>query len=307
MKKIIFLLAVMLSFSKIFSQQQAIYTQYMFNHVAVNPAYAASKENITAMLLARAQWVNFEGAPISQTLTLHGPAKPQRIGFGFSVLNDKIGVTNQTGAYVDFAFQFNVSENLKIALGLKGGFDFYRADLTKLNVIEKNDPRFSEDVVENFKPNFGCGAFLYSDRYYIGFSIPKLLRNQININSDIISNGNSFEERHYFIIAGYVFDVNSNVKFKPSILGKIVTGSPSSWDLNGSFLIKNRLWLGATYRLNDAISAMVEVKVSERFLIGYAFDFSATEMMGFNYGTHEILISYEFNFNKFRVKSPRYF
>jgi len=305
--KIKIVLFLLLTFNGLFAQQQAMYTQYMFNHVAINPAYAASKNAISAMLLARAQWVNLEGAPTSTTFTLHGPVKKERIGIGISILHDVIGPTSETDLTADFAFQFKINRDITLALGAKGSIGFYRAELAKLRIIDQNDPRFAEDIREDFLPNIGSGVFLYSKEFYLGLSIPKMIRNNININSDIAGSGNSYMERHFFLIGGYIFDLASDVKFKPSFLAKIIPDSRPAIDFNASFIIRDYLWLGATYRYDNSMSAMAEIRIGAGLFLGYAFDFTTSKLMRFNSGTHEILVSYDLGFDRFRVKSPRYF
>lgn len=289
------------------AQQQAMFTQYMFNQSILNPAYAASQDNVNAMLLARSQWVNFAGAPRTQTFSLHGPLTEKKFTVGLSFLNDKISVTSSTEAYADFAYQFQLVPDVYLALGLKAGFDFYQADLTKLKTISNNDPRFSEDVNNSFLPNFGFGGFLYSNDYYFGVSVPKLSRNKINMNSVVNNNTLSQEELHYYIIGGYVFELDKDIKFKPSFFAKMVKGSPLSLDVNASFLLKEKLWLGATYRFKEGFCANVELKVTNNLMLGYAFDFTTSDLLPYNYGTHEVFISLDLNFTRFRVKSPRYF
>jgi len=290
----------------LFGQQQAMYTQYMFNHVAVNPAYAVSMQNPTAMLLARQQWVGFDGAPTSQTLTFHGPLKEEKIGIGLSVLNDKIGPINETGVSADYAYQIKLTEGYYLAMGLKGSLSFYKANYTKLRTIQLDDPRFNSDITQNFIPNWGAGMFFYTNDYYIGFSCPKVMQTAINNNSTSTTM-NSKESRHYFLIGGYVFNISDNLKFKPSVLTKIMPGTPIAPDFTASFLLRDRLWLGATYSFKNAFCAMVEFRLSESLLIGYSIDFATTKIIKFNSGTHEVLLSYELKSSKARLKSPRYF
>jgi len=288
------------------AQQQAIYTQYMFNHVSINSAYAASKLNPVFMVLARTQWVSMEGAPFSGTVNFHLPIKREKIGIGASLLSDKIGPISQTGIFLDYAYQIKFSSTDFLAFGAKIGFDFYKANLSRIYTIQNNDVAFSNDVRNNFMPNLGFGLFYYSKKYYVGLSVPKFIQNTLN-SDNAQFNSYSKEQRHFFLIGGYVFDINSSVKFKPSVLMKYVQNAPLSADLNGSFLLRDRIWIGATYRFGDALSGMVEVKIGESLLVGYSFDFATTKLVRYNYGTHEVLISYELNFDKNRVKSPRYF
>jgi type IX secretion system PorP/SprF family membrane protein len=287
------------------AQQQAIYTQYMFNHVAINPAYAASKQSPSFMLLMRNQWATMEGAPNSGMFTFHTPFKKEKLGLGVTLENDRVGPISETGVFADIAYQIKLNETQTLAFGLKAGFGFNKAELTKLKTIQGNDVAFSEDIYNYFVPNFGAGVFYYSPTYYLGFSVPKFI--QHNTPGGTSDYSNTKELRHFYLIGGYVFELNENLKFKPSFLAKYVKSAPVSVDLTASFLFYERLWLGASYRYGDALCGMLELKIGKQWLVGYSFDFATTKLVRYNYGTHEILLSYELNFSKRRVKSPRYF
>jgi len=289
-------------------QQAVMYTQYMFNTAALNPAYVATKRYPTIMAAARTQWVGFEGAPKSQTFTLQFPVSEEKIGVGLSIMNDRIGPINETGLFGDFAFQFPVFGEFKMALGIKGGVNFYAAELSKLKVIEPNDPDFAQDIKGRFMPNFAAGSFFYNENFYLGFSIPKILKNSLSLNNTISTSTLGKEERHYYLMSGIVFNLSDNLAIKPSFLAKMVKGSPISFDLNTALIFGQRFWLGATYRFGDAMSAMAEIKIAKNLLVGYSYDYSFTKIMNFNSGTHEIIISYDITAgSRTRLKSPRYF
>jgi len=299
---------VMVASIQVRGQQYVMYTQYMFNTAALNPAYVATKQYPTVMAAARTQWVGFEGAPNSQTFTLQFPVSLERIGVGLSIMNDRIGPINETGLFGDFAFQFPLFSGFKLALGLKGGVNFFAAELSKLQVIEPNDPNFAQDIKGRFLPNFAAGTFFYSDNFYLGFSIPKILKNSLALNNNVSTSTLGKEERHYYLMSGIVFNLSDNLAIKPSFLAKVVKGSPVSFDMNGALIFGQRFWLGATYRFGDAVSAMAELKVSKNLLVGYSYDYSLTKIMNFNSGTHEIILSYDITAGtRSRLKSPRYF
>lgn len=309
MKKILYITALCLiqfASGDLKAQQEPQYTQYMFNMMAVNPAYTGTRESLNALLLSRLQWVGVEGAPRSHTFALHTPIKSKKMGIGFSVIADNIGPVTNTYFNLNYAYRVKLTEKMTLSLGLKGGIYNYYVGLSSL---ELNDPdnSYNQDYKKNFQPNIGTGLFLYTDDYYIGFSVPKLV--QTDLESVSTSDDFSSElKRHYFISAGYVFRLNEDWKLKPSILNKIVEGAPPSLDITAQALYRNRFWLGTTYRVGDAIALLFEMQITEQLLVGYSYDFTASDMSNVTNGSHEILISFDFKgFSNEKVKSPRYF
>ena len=289
-----------------FAQQDPMYTQYMENLQTLNPAYAGSKEMLSMMVAARNQWVSLPGAPDTRSISLHTPIKATQMGLGFSLLRDKIGPVTQTGLYVDYSYRLYFSNQQTLALGLKGGLNFFDANLANLATNDPNDPVFAYDINRRFLPNLGVGAFFYTNQYYLGLSVPKLIENTINDNG-VSTQSISKEQIHLFFMAGYVFDVNRIVKFKPSILAKYVHNAPVSLDLNGTFLFYERLWLGGMFRMGDSFGGLVQMQVTDQIKIGYSYDLPISKLGAYNNGTHEIMISFDFNFGSGRVRSPRYF
>jgi type IX secretion system PorP/SprF family membrane protein len=228
------------------------------------------------------------------------------MGLGFSVLADKVGPIRQTGFYVDYSYKLYFSGQRTLALGLKGGVNFYDANLTDLSTNDPNDPVFARDINRNFLPNLGVGAFFYSNRYYVGFSLPKLIENKINKNAVSVQNV-SKEQMHLYFMSGYVFDVNRIVKFKPSILLKYVKNTPISFDLGGTFLFYDRLWLGAIYRVGDSFAGLFQIQITNQLKLGYSYDLPINQLGAYNSGTHEIMINFDFDLKPGRVRSPRYF
>jgi len=289
-----------------FAQQDPMYTQYMENLQTLNPAYAGSKEMLSMMVAARNQWVSLPGAPDTRSISLHTPIKATQMGLGFSLLRDKIGPVTQTGLYVDYSYRLYFSNQQTLALGLKGGLNFFDANLANLATNDPNDPVFAYDINRRFLPNLGVGAFFYTNQYYLGLSVPKLIENTINDNG-VSTQSISKEQIHLFFMAGYVFDVNRIVKFKPSILAKYVHNAPVSLDLNGTFLFYERLWLGGMFRMGDSFGGLVQMQVTDQIKIGYSYDLPISKLGAYNNGTHEIMVSFDFNFGSGRVRSPRYF
>lgn len=288
------------------AQQDPMYTQYMENLSILNPAYVGSKDVFTAMAVARNQWVSMPGAPDTRTIAISSPISATNMGLGLSFLSDHIGVTKQNGLYVDYAYRLNFSNGRKLSLGLKGGINFYEAGLAGLQTNDPNDPVFAQDINRKFLPNFGVGAFFSAERYYFGLSAPKLIENKINANG-YSSQSISREQIHLFFMAGYVFDINKIVKFKPSVLTSFVANAPVSLNLTGTFLFYDRLWLGAMYRFGDSFGGLFQIQVTDQLKIGYSYDLSINQLSAYNNGTHEIMIVYDFNFGQGKIRSPRYF
>ncbi len=305
-KKQIYLFIILLSMFFIKegnAQQDPMYTQYMYNTLSVNPGYAGSRGALSGTLLLRKQWVGIDGAPGTQTLTVHSPIYNENMGLGLSVVNDVVGPIHQTMLFADYAYSIQTTANAKLAFGLKAGVNIFQADLQALQAIQGGDPAIY-NISNRLLPNVGVGVYYYSDKGYIGLSAPKLLEH--NLKSGEISA--SKERRHYFLIGGYVFDLSDNVKFKPSFLMKAVEGSPLSFDLTGNFFINEKFGIGLAFREGDSFSGLLQYYFTPQFRIGYAYDFTTTELREFNSGTHELMLGYDlFYVDNKRIRSPRFF
>lgn len=288
------------------AQQDPMYTQYMENLHIINPAYAGSKDLLSLMVVARNQWVSLPGTPDTRTFAAHSPMNDTHMGLGVSLLSDHIGPVTQTGLYFDYSYRLYFSNQRTLALGIKGGVNFYDANISNLSRNDPNDPVFAYDINRKFLPNVGVGAFYYTNHYYFGLSIPKLIDNTINKNGNSVQYV-SREKMHLFFMAGYVYDVNRIVKFKPAILTKYIMNAPFSIDLSGTFLFYERLWLGAMYRLGDSFGGLFQLQVTNQIKIGYSYDYPINQLGAYNNGTHEIMISYDFVSKGEKVRSPRYF
>jgi type IX secretion system PorP/SprF family membrane protein len=298
----VYVAVLVLSGIRVCAQQDPMYSQYMFNTLAFNPAYAGSADVFTVMALSRHQWVGFAGAPATQTLTLHSPLPGRTLALGGSLMRDVAGPAEQTSAFVDVAYRIRTGKDTRLSFGLKGGINFFRADLASLSTVEAEPANIN--IQGKVLPNFGFGLFWHSPRYYVGLSAPKLLENTIaQSGTSLVSQ----EFRHYFLIAGYVMDVNRDLKFKPSLMLRSVQGAPLSLDLNASFLLRDKVWFGAMYRLGNALGFMAQYRFNEQLRVGYAFDLTTTRVGAYNAGTHEIMVSYDLMFTKGRTISPRYF
>lgn len=294
------------SVERVQAQQDPMYTQYMNNILSINPAYASVGTTLEVTAISRNQWVGVDGAPVTNSLSVMVPLKNLDTGIGGTFLSDEIGPIKQTAAYFDYAFKVRMAYRSYLSFGLTAGVNFFNTDYAILDVNDEGDPILQEDVTRKFLPNFGMGAFFYNERFFGGVSVPKLIRNQIH-EQGYSSQFASKEEMHIFAVAGYVFDLNDDVKFKPYLLGKMVPNSPISVDLSAHFMFYDRLWVGANWRIGDAIGAMTQVFVTKQFRVGYAYDVTASDLSSFNKGTHEILLNYVVNLGRRKYISPRYF
>jgi type IX secretion system PorP/SprF family membrane protein len=305
-KRGLVILILIIATNASFAQQDPMYTQYFFNTQTINPAYAGTWESLGFMALTRQQWVSWDGAPQTYTFSFQSPLKNEKVALGFNVISDKLGFERRFGVFADYSYMVKLSETAKLRMGLKGGFTNYSNNLVEYTLYPGvNDPFFQGEIDNKFRPNFGVGMFLDGQKYYLGISSPKLLQN--NFESNYNNYSVQAEMRHYFISGGIVFDMGENVKFKPTFLGKAAWNTPMQFDFTTNFLIKEKMWLGATYRTNDAIGLIAQWIFNNKLRIGYAYDYSITKLQNYHNGTHEVMISYEMRFLEKLVVSPRYF
>ncbi len=293
-----------------YAQQMPMYTHYMYNTLVINPAYAGSRDALTVTALHRSQWVGFEGAPTTQTLTLHAPLTNQKIGLGLAVMNDKIGPINNSAVSANFAYMMQLNRSSKLALGLSGGVNMFKANLSKLNLDQQNDPIYLNNINNKITPDFGFGAYYSRERFYTGVSVPNLLQNTYsNVKDAKGTTVEGKEQRHYFLIAGTMLKLGSNLAFKPTTLVKVTSGVPIQADLTAAFVISDVFLLGAMFRSNDAIGVLVGFDIAKQLHLGYSYDWSyGLKSSTYNNGSHEIVLRYDFLLNnKKQIHSPRYF
>jgi type IX secretion system PorP/SprF family membrane protein len=306
MKKIYFLTAfALLTFLDMSAQQDPHYAQYMYNMSVINPAYAGSKENLAGGLLYRKQWVEIEDAPTTGTFFLHSPVG-KNVGLGLSVITDKIGPVEENNIYADFSYTLNLGGEHKLAFGLKGGATFHKVGLFSevySNVPDDFDPAFRENTNNTFL-NLGTGLFYYTNKYYVAFSVPNMLKSK-----HLDFNGRQFgtETLHYFLTGGYVFDLTPNVKFKPFAMIKSAFNAPTSLDVSSNFMFNDKFEIGATYRLEDSFGAMVNYAITPNLKIGYAYDHIVSDLNITTPSSHEVILLFDLNFPKKVSQSPRYF
>lgn len=287
------------------AQQDPMFTQYMFNTLSINPAYAGSSDKLSALVIHRSQWLNFEGAPRTQTLTVHSPLKRENISLGGSIINDSYGPVKQTGFYLDASYRIFFGDN-RLAFGLKAGTNLFSANLLDLNPLLADDNAFSANINSKALPNFGFGVMYYSNRYYVGASMPKLLANKL-IDGSLPDFLNNTERQHGFLIAGAVFDISYYTKFKPTVLIKAVNGAPIGAEITAQFLFFDKFWAGAMYRLEDAAGILLQYEINNRFKIGYAFDYTLSDIRRYSDGSHEIMLGFDLIRGYGGDVSPRYF
>ena len=309
LSKLLSIAILLLSVPTAFAQQLPQFTQYMFNTISINPAYAGSRETLSVVGLHRSQWVGLEGGPETQTLSVHAPLRNEKIGLGLSFINDALGYENFSYVYGDFSYTIQTGVNSKLAFGLKAGMTHYNLDEELLNdpsVV--NDPFFN-DVSNRWSPNVGAGFYWHSQRWYLGLSAPRLLNTDYNNGG----NGNidyvALERISYYFTGGYVFNLSETTKLKPAVLLKATNGAPLSFDISANFLFNETFWIGGGYRIDQsaaAIGGMADFQGSKQLRIGYAYEYPISDIRPYTSGTHEILLMFEV-FKSKRIKSPRYF
>ncbi|MGV8879793.1 MAG: type IX secretion system membrane protein PorP/SprF [Sphingobacteriaceae bacterium] len=295
--------------NKALAQQDAMYSQYMFNSLAINPAYAGSRNVLSATALFRSQWTGIAGAPKTGTFTIDAPIDEKRIGLGLQVFSDKLGITSTTGAVASYAYRIRMEKGT-LSFGLQVSGSQYKANYASVVLDPENagnDPAFSTNA-NKFLLNFGTGIYYNSDRFYIGLSAPELLTNKLHNNITELENDPVAKQAiHLFFAAGYVFPLSDEFKLKPSVLFKGVKGAPLEGDFNATLWIKDVIAVGAQYRTNADVSGLLELQLSPQIRLGYAYDHSITPLRNYNSGGHEIMLRYEFGFEGIKILSPRYF
>lgn len=286
-----------------FAQQDAQYTQYMYNTININPAYAGSRGVMSIFGLYRTQWVGLDGAPKTATASMNTPINDTNLGVGLSFVNDEIGPTTENAISADVSYTIRTSEDVKLSFGIKGTGNFFRLDNAKLDPVNQGDPSLQN--VSKFTPNVGAGVYWHSEKWYVGFSLPNLLQNKNKYDANNVSVYT--EKMNYYLMGGYVFDLSPNVKFKPAILTKMVVGAPLQIDGSANFMLWDKLVLGAAYRWDAAFSGMAGFQITDGLYLGYGYDMETTRLRKYNSGSHEIFLRFELFNNQNKIISPRFF
>jgi type IX secretion system PorP/SprF family membrane protein len=303
MKQYIFITALVIGVFGAKAQQDPHFTQYFDNTLFVNPAYAGSKGVMNITGIHREQWIGFDGRPRSSTFSIHSPLNYESVGVGFTVVNDEAGPVKQTMMYGDFSYtlRFKDSDH-KLAFGLKAGANIINVGTSTLQTTDPNDPKLLTNVTNRVNPNFGLGVYYHSSKLFAGFSIPKFVQRSYDGLSKT-----SLEKRHYYFIFGGVVPVNAQWKIRPSAQVKMTAGAPVSIDLSSAGIYQDKLWFGVMYRVGSAFGVFAQYQITPQFKLGMASDFGTQQIRNYNYGTFEMLASYDFVFKKQGIRSPRYF
>ena len=303
MKKII--LFFLFSSCVLQAQQDTQFTQYMYNTTNINPAYAGSRGVMSVFGLYRTQWVGLDGAPETSSFSVNTPITNSNLGVGISVINDRIGPTNENTFSADLSYTIPVSASSKLSFGIKGTANLFNLDLNKLSPEHQGDRQF-QDLDNKFSPNIGAGIYWHSDKAYVVLSVPNFIEtNRLSDDDTAI-----FKEKiNYYFIAGYVFNLDQYeyIKFKPTVLTKMVDGAPLQVDLSANFLFNDKFTVGAAYRWSAAWSAMAGFQITDGLFLGYSYDRETTNLSNYNSGSHEIFLRFEFLNNYSRITSPRFF
>ena len=302
MKTRLLLFALMFTGVLSYAQQDAQYTQYMYNTINVNPAYAGSRGALSMFALHRTQWVGLDGAPVTNTVSLNTPINESNIGLGVSLVNDKLGPTTENAISADFSYTMQTSETWKLSFGIKATANLFDLDASKLNPVDAADPRLQN--YSKFSPNIGAGLYWHSDKAYVGFSVPNFIETSRYDDKEVAI----FKERiSYYLIAGYVFDIGDSVKFKPALLTKMIEGAPLQVDVSANFLFHDKFMVGLAYRWSASVSAIAGFQITDGLYIGYGYDKETTNLDNYNSGSHEIFLRYELFRNISKITTPRFF
>lgn len=286
-----------------YSQQDAQFTQYMYNTININPAYAGSRGVMSIFALHRTQWVGLDGAPTTNTASINTPLNGSNLGLGVSIVNDRIGPTVENTISADLSYTIPTSERFKLSFGMKATANIFNLDVSRLNPVSQGDPQF-QNLNNVFTPNIGAGIYYHSDKAYVGLSVPNFIQTNRYDDNEIAI----FKERiNYYLIAGYVFDLSYGVKFKPAILTKLVEGSPLQTDVSANFMFVDKVVVGLAYRWSAAMSAMVGFQLNDGLYIGYGYDMETTRLENYNSGSHEVFLRFELFKNNSAITSPRFF
>ena len=303
--RIITALLALVSFTSAHAQQDPQYTNYMYNTININPAYAGSRGALSIFGLHRSQWVGLEGAPTTNSLSVNTPIADSKVGLGVSFVNDALGVMDENTLSVDFSYTLDLNNRgSKLSFGLKGSANLLNVAYSDLNKYNPNDPQILNDVSNEFTPNIGAGIYWHTEKSYVGFSVPSFLE---STRYDNYIQSTMQQKMHYYLMGGHVFEINPMLKFKPAFLLKAVEGAPLQADVTANFLINEKFTIGAAYRWDAAWSALVGFQVTDGMFIGYSYDSDIQALRNYNNGSHEVFLRFEL-FNKYRrVNSPRFF
>jgi type IX secretion system PorP/SprF family membrane protein len=286
----------------------------MFNEVYINPAYAGSKEAMSATLLHRQQWVNFPGRPVTTSFSMHGPLQGNKMGLGLSILNEKVGVMNRNLIYGTYAYRLTFDDKSTLAMGLMAGLDNQNNRLNTLKISNEigatADPQFgnSPNVVA---PNFGAGLYYNTKTLYVGLSIPRMVDNKVRFGSDGSSTVRTTKVKAslftYYLTAGYLFTINEELKLRANVIMNAVQNAPVQFDLGANVLIRDMIWGGLSFRSGSSLALILGYQVNKQFLVCYSYDYGVNKIQRYSQGSHELVLNYLFSFTGRKIITPRYF
>jgi len=296
------------------AQYDAMFTQYMFNEMFINPAYAGSKEAMSATLLHRQQWVNFDGRPVTTSFSLHGPLEGNKMGVGLSILNEKVGVMTRNLIYANYAYRLKFADKSTLAMGLMGGLDNQTNRLNTLKISNEVgapvDPQFA-NTPNVVAPNFGAGLYYNTKTLYVGLSIPRMIDNKVKFGNDGSTTLKTTRLKAslftYYLTAGYLFTLNDEFKLRTNVMMKAVINAPAQVDLGANLLIRDFIWAGLNFRTGSALSLILGCQVNKQFLVSYSYDYGVNRIQKYSQGSHEIVLNYLFSFTGRKIITPRYF
>jgi type IX secretion system PorP/SprF family membrane protein len=304
-KSIKIMLLSLLSATGVQAQFEPQFTQYMFNEMFINPAYAGSREHLAMTALYRNQWVGMDGAPKTQTFSAHTPLRNEKIGVGLNILHEEIGVTQDFSVFGSYAYRIPMQKGF-FSMAVSGGIIHHQEQLLEVKTQDQGDYSFL-GTPKLTVPNVGFGTYFSNRNFYVGLSIPRMLQNKVDAVTGKAENKMNLPYWHYYLMGGYVFTLNESIKLKPTFMTKIVSGAPVTADIGAHVLLSEVLWLGGSYRTSDSWAAVMSIQLNKQMRLGYSYDYTLTDLNRYNNGTHEITLGFDFSFDKNKVVTPRYF
>jgi type IX secretion system PorP/SprF family membrane protein len=297
----------LLGCAKLFAQQEVMVSQYMFNQLFLNPAYAGSHAYMSSSLLHRSQWLKVEGAPRTSMMAVDAPLMNGKMGAGLSIVHDQIGVSRDLDIAAHYAYHLRLSPTSKLAFGMRAGLSIYSARLSELNYWDANDQVFQGDIANKPVGKFGFGLYWYDTRSYVGLAVPTIYAADKQIAMNATGVIDDYFTQHFYVNAGHVFTLNESFDIKPSTMIRYTTAAPMEADVNCNVLYRERIWFGLGYRTGDALVGMLEYQINPMLRIGYAYDMTTSQLRNYTNGSHEVMLGLDFGKEPIRIKTPRYF
>jgi type IX secretion system PorP/SprF family membrane protein len=306
-RHILTLVLAVLGCSNLFAQQEVMVSQYMFNQLFLNPAYAGSHAYMSSSLLHRSQWLKVEGAPRTSMMAVDAPLMKGKMGAGLSIVHDQIGVSRDLDIAAHYAYHLRLSATSKLAFGMRAGLSIYSARLSDLSYWDANDQVFQGDITNRPVGKFGFGLYWYDTRSYVGLAVPTIYAADKEIAMNATGVIDDYFTQHFYVNAGHVFTLNESFDIKPSTMVRYTAAAPMEADVNCNVLYRERIWFGLGYRTGDAVVGMLEYQVNPLLRIGYAYDMTTSKLRNYTNGSHEVMLGMDFGKEPIRIKTPRYF